>query len=117
MNPRSFDESYNLGFVLAKLGKWGQALTALEQAEKLNPRSTNVHYQLAQVLRHLQEVQRSNEELKTFNTLTQQGQNKVKAAGLQTKGNQLMDAGDAKGAATAYRDALAGRPRQPTPSL
>jgi cytochrome c-type biogenesis protein CcmH/NrfG len=60
---------YSLGVCLSKLQKFEPALPELEGAERLNPTSSEIHYQLAQVMMHLNEPQRAGDALETLTTL------------------------------------------------
>ena len=103
---------YNLGFVLAKQGRAQEALPHLQKALELHPDSSEARYQLASVLRALNQTERAREQLKQFELEKQQGVQENVAAVKASTANRLLEDGDAKGAIQAYQEALKARARQ-----
>src|SRR5206468_227947 len=106
MDPNYYDVRYNLGFVLAKLGKPREALPHLQKALELHPDSSEARFQLAGVLRALNQTDLARKELRQFETEKQQGVQENVAAVKATDANRLFQQGDPRGAADAYREAL-----------
>ena len=69
LDPHNYDVRYDLGMVLAKLGRTGQAIEQFEAAKTINPNGAEAHYELAMVLRKQGETARSKEEMDAFQKL------------------------------------------------
>ena len=64
--PNHVEALYNLGFVLARLGKPAEALPQLQKALQLDPNFNDARFQLVFVLRALGRQEESREQLKIF---------------------------------------------------
>src|SRR5262249_32252775 len=59
IEPEHYGVRYNLGTALARLGKPAEARVHLEKAKQLDPTAADASFQLAQVLKNLQEQERA----------------------------------------------------------
>ena len=101
---------YNLGFVLAKLGRPQEALVHLEKAAQLNATSSEARFQLAAVLRSLGQEERAREELEGFQEKKQQSVKEDVAGTKVNQANEYFQLGEYQRAADLYREALAQNP-------
>jgi len=106
LDPHDYEVRFDLGVVLAKLGRIDQAIEQLEEAERINRNSAEAHYQLALVLRKKGDAARSEQEMDAFQTLKAGENEEVDAGNLNNDGNRLMAEGKAKEAAKAYTEAV-----------
>src|SRR5712691_10300969 len=110
LNPNHYDSRYNLGVVLAKLGRPQEALVQLEKAVQLNSASSEARFQLAAVLRSLGQEQRAGEELEGFQEKKQQSVKEDVAGTKVNQANEYFQAGEYQRAADLYREALGQNP-------
>lgn len=111
INPNDYDVRYHLGSALARSGQDAEAIKQLRAAAQLRPEASEPHFELWRVLRRAGDVTEAADELKTSELLKQKA-GQIERAGLLTpKGNQLLQAGDARGAVEAYREALKLNPQ------
>lgn len=113
LDSRNFHARYNLGFVLARLGKVSEAVDQMEAAEKLKPQDAQVHYQLYRLWLMKHRRRRADEELRELRALNDESERRAAASVMEIKGNQLLMAGDAEGAARALQKALTLFPNNP----
>ena len=105
-NPHDYGSEYNYGFVLMRLGRFAEAKQHLEEARQLRPDSEEVLFQLANVLRRLNQNDQAQQELAKFKERkTQQRQEDI-AGTTANRANQALQEGDPKSAIQGYRDAL-----------
>ena len=96
LNGNSYDVRYNLGFVMAKLGKKQEARQQLEKAVQLKPSSSEAKFQLATVLRSLGLDEQAQQKLKAFEQ-KKQATVKEHVRWHQSKpGDEYLQSGDAQ---------------------
>src|SRR6266852_9399733 len=93
LDPNDYDTRYNLGFVLAKLGRSQEALVHLEKAVQLNAASSEARFQLAAVLRSLGQEQRARKELEDFQERKHQTVKENVAGTKVNQANEYFQAG------------------------
>ena len=111
LNPNHYEARYNLGFVLAKLGKPQEAQPHLEKALQLNPASSEAQFQLAAVLRSLGQEQRAQQELQQFQRKKQESVGENVAGTRVNQANEYFEQGNYQLAADYYRQALTQDPQ------
>jgi tetratricopeptide (TPR) repeat protein len=113
LNPANFDVRYDLGLTLAEAGKNEQAIRELRAAENIRPSAPEVHDQLARLLAATGQKELAQKEHAKFVALSSRGDSRSAAGTFNARANQLLAAGNARGAASAYRDALRADPNNP----
>jgi tetratricopeptide (TPR) repeat protein len=106
LDAHDYDVQYDLGMVLAKLGRIDQAIPRLEAANRINPGRPEAHYELATMYRRKGELAHSKEEMDAFQALKAGQNNEVTAGNLNNEGNRLMAEGKTQDAAKAYAEAV-----------
>ena len=108
--PDDFEAQYQLGFVLAKLGKPQQALPQLRKAVALNPEDKSAQFQLAAVLRALGQNQEADQIVEQFRKTTDTEFRNSQLTSDGIKANDLLQAGKPAEAAEIYRQMLEENP-------
>lgn len=106
LKPDSYEAQYNLGHELAETGDPLQAIEHLEAAKKLNPRAAEAPYALSLIFRKQGDLKRAEEEFRIFQQEKHLNGLETDAAVIGRKANDLLEQGDAQGAAEAYREAI-----------
>jgi len=106
LTPADYKVQYNLGFVQEKLAKFEDAKTHLEQAAAIRPGEAGVHLHLASVFRGLDNESRARKHLEIFQSLREREKHQLNAEFGTHGAQQLLENGDAAGAARLYREAL-----------
>ena len=104
--PRDYNVQYNLGFVQEKLAKFQAAKEHLEQASAIRPGEAGVHFHLATVFRGLADGASAKKHLEMFQSIKAHEKLQLKAEFGTNSAQQLLQNGDASGAAQLYREAL-----------
>ena len=113
LNPASYEVHYELGLALAEAGETDRAIKELRAAEKIRPSAPEAHDQLARLLAKSGQKELAQKEHTESAALSSRGDSHAEAAKFNARGNQLLAAGDARGAAAAYRQALRADPKNP----
>jgi len=108
--PANADARLDLGIVLANRRTFGLAREQLEKARDLDPNSADVHLRLAEIYKDLNQVDASHRELREVQRLKLSKLNEDIGATTAARANQLLESGDARGAADLYREALKSDP-------
>lgn len=106
LTPRDYNVQYNLGFVQEKLAKFEAAKEHLEQAGVIRPGEAGVHFHLASVFRGLSDEANARKHLELFQSIKDREKHQLKAEFGTNSAQQLLQNGDAAGAAQLYREAL-----------
>ena len=80
-NSGCVDAYVGLGKTLARAHRFNSALTAFRRAEVLDPKSSDVHYWLATVYRHLGRTQESMQEMRAYQGTSPELQGKMDTNG------------------------------------
>ena len=111
LNPEDYDIRYHLGMALLRTEEPEAALPQLEWAQRLKPEEVQVHSALARVLWSLDKETRAREESASAERLSSR-QSRQNEAGLRiVNGSLLLERGDLRGAAEAFRQALRLTPK------
>jgi tetratricopeptide (TPR) repeat protein len=108
--PGDFEARYQLGFLLARMGKPQLALPHLQKAVALKPDDRAAKYQLVAVLRSLGKTQESTQLVEQLRR--EQGKESLNSqlAAEGTKANDLLQSGNAAEAVQIYRHMLEEEP-------
>jgi tetratricopeptide (TPR) repeat protein len=106
LKPDSYEAQYNLGHELAETGDRPHAIAHLEAAEKLDPHAAEAPYALSLIYRKQGDLNRAEEEFRIFQQEKHLNGLETDAAVIGRKANDLLEQGDAQGAAEAYREAI-----------
>ena len=106
LKPDDYDVRFNLGLALSHQDRLDEATQELEIAKKLNPHAPEAPYQLSLIFRKKKELGKASKEMQAFSQAKEWSRRGEDAAQLGAKGNALLDQGDPRGAAAAYREAL-----------
>jgi tetratricopeptide (TPR) repeat protein len=110
LEPQRYDARYNLGAALANLNDAAGAKEQLEKAVALDPLQMQGHYQLGLVLRTLGDTAGAHEQMKLFQQLDSASVGQSQADTKSKLAAQKLAAGDAQGAISLYREAVAASP-------
>ena len=114
LNPTAdYRQHYELGVVLEHLGKLEEAKTHLEKAKELKPDSAEVRFYLSKVHRRLKDERRARQELQVFQRIKEQGQKAPRAVNVSNEAGELLEKGDAEGAAQLSKEAIKLSPNDP----
>jgi Flp pilus assembly protein TadD len=108
--PEDYGSRYNLGAALAHLDDPAGAKQQLEKAVALDPSQAEAHFQLASVLRQLGDTPEAQEQIKVYQQLSKANAARAQADTKAEMAAQKLEAGDAKQAASLYREAVAATP-------
>jgi len=104
--PDDYDIKYHWGMALWRAGHLEEALPPLQSAESLKPDDIQAHYALARVLWLLGKDDKAREESQLAERLSLR-KSRQNEAGLRiVNGSLLLERGDLRGAAEAFRQAL-----------
>ncbi len=101
-----YNVRYNLGCVQEKLGKFEEAKGHLERAAAIRPSDSGAQFHLASVFRALADETNAKKHLEIFQNLKEREKRQLKAEFGTNSAQQLLQKGDAAGAAQLYREAL-----------
>ncbi len=110
LNAGIYEVHYDLGVVLAHLGRLDEAIQELDRAKKLNPLAAEPPYQLSLIYRKTHDTLREHEEAAAFQEAKSRAQKSVDASHPISQGNEFLAHGDYVNAAQAYREALTLQP-------
>jgi tetratricopeptide (TPR) repeat protein len=108
--PEDYSSRYNLGAALAHLDDPAGAKLQLEKAVALDPSQAEAHFQLASVLRQLGDALGAQEQVRIYQQLSKASAARAQADTKSQMAAQKLEAGDAKQAASLYREAVAATP-------
>jgi tetratricopeptide (TPR) repeat protein len=114
LEPESYDSRYNLGAALANLNDAAGAKEQLEKAIALDPSEVQAHYQLGLVLRTLGDTAGAQTQMKLYQQLNSASVARSQADTKSRLAAQKLAAGDAPGAVSLYREAVAAMPDDAT---
>jgi tetratricopeptide (TPR) repeat protein len=110
LNPRSFAAHYRLGLTQAALQDPKAAADEFQAALDQGATEPEVHMQLAKALRSLGRIEAANQQLKIYQQVLQDQQNRALAMSKSGQGDKEMVAGEAQKAVASYREALQATP-------
>ena len=113
LDSASYEVHYALGLALAEAGQNQHAIRELQEAERIRPSASEVHDQLARLLAQMGQKDLAQKEHAKYAELVSRGDPLTEAGKLNGQANQLLAAGNARGAANAYREALLAEPNDP----
>jgi tetratricopeptide (TPR) repeat protein len=103
INPNNSDLQYNFGFVLARTGKPDQAITHLQRAIDLDPKSDPPWLMMAEARRLLHQYDLEREAFETVRRRKQQHVNEDVMQAEREKANNLLRSGEVHKAIEIYR--------------
>lgn len=111
LKPAHFDTLFNLGAAEAALQRWSAARQHLEQAVALRPTEAEPHFQLAGVLRHhLGDEAAAKRQMLTYQHALAHRSRRDRNISVASQAAQQLARGDAKEAATLYRELVDDEP-------
>ncbi|MFZ1971254.1 MAG: tetratricopeptide repeat protein [Candidatus Acidiferrales bacterium] len=113
LNSASYDVHYELGRALAEAGQKERAVHEFQAAETIRPSAAEVHDQLARLLEETGQSDLAKKEHAESTALVARGDPHAEANKSNEEANQMLAAGNARGAANAYREALRADPKNP----
>jgi tetratricopeptide (TPR) repeat protein len=113
LDSASYEVHYALGLALSEAGQNEHAIRELQEAERIHPSASEVHDQLARLLAQMGQKSLAQKEHAEYAALVSRGDPHAEAAKFNGQANQLLAAGNARGAANAYREALRADPNNP----
>lgn len=113
LDPSNYDAHYELGLALAQSGRIEPAIRELKTAEEIRPSTPQVHAELARLLEKAGQNDLAAKERAAAASAVARGSAHSEAGALNAKGNELLAAGDARGSAAAYRQAIRDHPNNP----
>jgi tetratricopeptide (TPR) repeat protein len=111
LTPADGEVRLDLGVTLAHRHLLTQAREQLEKARELDPESEEVHFHLANLYKDLNETEERQRELSEMQRLKERKMGEEVSASLAARANQLLQGGDARGAAELYRQSLQDDPK------
>jgi tetratricopeptide (TPR) repeat protein len=106
MAPADYEIRHDLGLIFMQLGRADDAVHEFEAAARINSEEPDPHHQLAQLYEKKGDKYLARRQQTRYEFLVHKEQAQSKAGRLNSQGNQLLNAGDARAAAEAYRKAL-----------
>lgn len=113
LNSGSYEVRYELGSALAEVGQTERAIIELKEAERIRPSAPDVHDELARLLAKSGDKELAQKERAKFTALASHGDPHKEADKFNAQGNKMLAAGNPRGAADAYREALRADPNNP----
>ena len=104
--PADYEIRHDLGLIFMQLGSADDAVREFEAAARINSEEPDPHHQLAQLYEKKGNQYLARKQQARYEFLVNKGQAQSKAGRLNSQGNELLNAGDARAAAEAYRKAL-----------
>jgi Flp pilus assembly protein TadD len=111
LDPNDYDPRVNLGLVLVELHDPAGAKIQLEKALDLGNDGTQVHFELAKVLRTLGETEAAKQQLALYQQKLKQESDRALAVSKAAEAALAVKAGDNQSAAALYRQACAVEPQ------
>jgi len=113
LNPSNYEIHYELGLALSETSQTERAIRELRAAEKIRPSAPEAHDQLAQLLAKIGQKELAQKEHSESVALASRGDAHGAAGKFNARANQLLADGNARAAASAYREALRADPNNP----
>ena len=111
--PANYEIRRDLGVMFSQLGRTDDAVRELEAAARINSEEPDPHHQLAQLYSKKGDKYLARKERARYESAVNKGEAQLEASRLNSQANQLLKAGDARGAAEGYRKALHLIPEDP----
>lgn len=106
MRPDHFDVHFNVGSALAKLHRNEQAKAEIEEAIRIDDSGADVHFQLAGVLRSLNDTAGAKKQMEIYQEKLRSRALHDQTISLAAQAAQKLAAGDAAGAVEAENEIL-----------
>ena len=113
MAPADYEIRHDLGVIFMRLGRADDAVLEFETATRINSEEPDPHHQLAQLYEKKGNKYLARRERARYEFLVNKREAQSQASRLNSQGNHLLNAADARGAAAAYRKALDLIPADP----
>ena len=104
--PGNYEIRHDLGVMFMQLGRTDDAVREFEAAARINSEEPDPHHQLAQLYDKKGDEDLARKERARYESVVDKGEAQSEASRLNSQANQLLKAGDARGAAEAYRKAV-----------
>lgn len=111
LNPNNSDSRVNLGLVLVELNDPAGAKIQLEKALALGRDEPQIHFELAKVLRTLDQAEEAQQQMALFQQKLKQESDRALAVSEASEAAEAVKAGDNQKAAGLYREACADDPQ------